>query len=122
MKKIFKLLPIILALTIWTNPICAYATEEVEAEIDVEASSEGSSETEGFGETETEDDEDVPTSNVSDVDGARNGVVQVNYVYIDDNEDVHIIKGGTGFLIGYADKTEYVVTCAIRIQWCAYSG
>lgn len=117
MKKILKLLPIILALTIWINPVFAYATEEVEEEIDMEASSEGSSETNVFGETETEgdEDEDVPTSNVSDVDGARNGVVQVNYVYIDDNEDVHIIKGGTGFLIGYEDKTEYVITCASNI-------
>ncbi|ADL36383.1 hypothetical protein bpr_IV018 (plasmid) [Butyrivibrio proteoclasticus B316] len=36
---------------------------------------------------------------VTNVNEAKNGVVQVNYVYVDDNEKSHIVKGGTGFLI-----------------------
>jgi S1-C subfamily serine protease len=52
---------------------------------------------------------------IVDINSARNGVVQVNYVYIDDNDVSHIIKGGTGFIIGSAEKTEYVLTCESNI-------
>ena len=41
---------------------------------------------------------------------AKDGVVQVNTVFYDDDNQKHIICGGTGFIIGYEDGTEYVVT------------
>ena len=125
MRKLRKILPIILAAILAVSPISAFAAEEeqnivadIQAEDATEAVEAGSDseeeETKSVG-TENADEEERPTSNVSDVDGARNGVVQVNYVYIDDNDGVHIIKGGTGFLVGYEDKTEYVITCASNI-------
>lgn len=49
---------------------------------------------------------------VKDANEAKNGIVQVNYVYVDDNEKSHIAQGATGILIGNKDKTEYVLTCA----------
>ncbi|SHN49005.1 FHA domain-containing protein [Butyrivibrio hungatei DSM 14810] len=52
---------------------------------------------------------------IEDINSARNGVVQVNYVYIDDDDKTHIVKGGTGFIIGDAEKTEYVLTCESNI-------
>ncbi|AOZ96908.1 FHA domain-containing protein [Butyrivibrio hungatei] len=52
---------------------------------------------------------------IEDINSARNGVVQVNYVYIDDDDKTHIVKGGTGFIIGDVEKTEYVLTCESNI-------
>lgn len=49
---------------------------------------------------------------VQSANDAKQGVVQVNYVYVDDNDKAHIIQGGSGILIGNPDKTEYVLTCA----------
>lgn len=42
---------------------------------------------------------------------AKNGVVQVNTVFTDDADQKHIVYGGTGFLVGDAEDTEYVITC-----------
>ena len=43
---------------------------------------------------------------------AKEGVVQVNLIYRDDENTTHIINGGTGFLIGDEEENvEYVITC-----------
>ena len=41
---------------------------------------------------------------------ARNGVLQINLVYIDDKKEEHIISGGSGFLIGDEEGANYVIT------------
>ena len=41
---------------------------------------------------------------------SKKGVVQVNVVYIDDENVKHILCGGTGFIVGKKEGTEYVVT------------
>lgn len=46
------------------------------------------------------------------LDTAKEGVVQVNLIYKDDENKTHIIDGGTGFLIGNEEEdVEYVITC-----------
>ena len=49
--------------------------------------------------------------NTSAAEAAKEGVVQVNTVFSDDDGTKHIICGGTGFIIGDSEETEYVVTC-----------
>lgn len=41
---------------------------------------------------------------------AKKGIVQVNTVYVNEKGQTFIISGGTGFLIGEDDGTEYVIT------------
>ena len=48
--------------------------------------------------------------NVTDADAAKQGVVQVNTVIVDDNSEKRLVIGGTGFIIGDAEGTEYVIT------------
>ncbi|WP_294239198.1 trypsin-like peptidase domain-containing protein [Pseudobutyrivibrio sp.] len=50
--------------------------------------------------------EKKPTS-----DDAKNGVVQVNIVFTDEAEQKHILCGGSGFIVGDPEETEYVITC-----------
>lgn len=101
------------------TPMATFA-EESQEELDViEGGSLQSSES-GIT-TESAENEDYSAEEgetpevVEDINSARNGVVQVNYVYIDDNDKTHIIKGGTGFIIGSADKREYVLTCESNV-------
>ena len=47
---------------------------------------------------------------VQSVDEARNGILQVNSVYVDDSGSNHIVLGGAGFLIGSPDGDEYIIT------------
>ena len=61
-------------------------------------------------ETSEQEQEEVVLPDIQSVDEAKNGVVQVNYVYIDDDENEHIVTGGTGFLVGDKEKDEYVLT------------
>lgn len=49
---------------------------------------------------------------------AENGIVQVNCVYIDDSGKSHIIKGGTGFVIGIISdnsNSRHVLSCKSAI-------
>lgn len=65
--------------------------------------------------TESADDAATEGSSerlITDANEAKNGIVQVNYVYIDDNDKSHIVQGATGILIGDEEKKEYVLTCA----------
>lgn len=65
-------------------------------------------------EATAEDSEDVnPIDDLSQQEGmerAVNGVVQINYVYVTEDNAHHIVKGGPGILIGDAEKGEYVIT------------
>ncbi|SCY47211.1 trypsin-like peptidase domain-containing protein [Butyrivibrio sp. INlla14] len=58
---------------------------------------------------ETSYGEEAPIS-LSTVTEARNGVLQVNCIYTDDLGNTAIIAGGSGFLIGSKDGSEYVIT------------
>lgn len=46
------------------------------------------------------------------VNEARNGVLQINLLYVDQNGNEHLIQGGSGFLIGATSGAEYVLTNA----------
>ena len=46
------------------------------------------------------------------VNDARNGVLQVNLAYVDQNSQSHVLQGGTGFLIGDETGAEYMITNA----------
>lgn len=47
----------------------------------------------------------------SAAESAKEGVVQVNTVLVDENNEKHVICGGSGFIIGDTEGTEYVITC-----------
>lgn len=44
------------------------------------------------------------------VNEARNGVLQINLTYIDQNGNSYVLQGGTGFLIGDESGAEYMIT------------
>lgn len=46
------------------------------------------------------------------VNDARNGVLQINLTYIDQNSNAYVVQGGTGFLIGDETGAEYMITNA----------
>ncbi|MDC7280696.1 FHA domain-containing protein [Butyrivibrio fibrisolvens] len=48
--------------------------------------------------------------NVVDAETAKQGVVQVNTVIVDDTSEKRLVVGGTGFIIGNPEGTEYVIT------------
>jgi len=54
--------------------------------------------------------ESIAADENESLDSAKNGIVQVNSVYVDDNGASHIVLGCTGFLIGNEDDGEYVIT------------
>lgn len=63
--------------------------------------------------TAEDSEDDNPIDDLSQQEGmerAVNGVVQINYVYVSDDNAHHIVKGGPGILIGDAEKGEYVIT------------
>ncbi|WP_026514219.1 trypsin-like peptidase domain-containing protein [Butyrivibrio sp. LB2008] len=76
-------------------------TEDSATELDSENIEEAESEKES---------EEEETKKLSTVQEARNGVLQVNCIYEDDLGKSSIILGGTGFLIGDPEDTEYVIT------------
>ncbi|SDI35631.1 Trypsin-like peptidase domain-containing protein [Pseudobutyrivibrio sp. 49] len=47
---------------------------------------------------------------VVDAETAKQGVVQVNTVIVDENSEKRLVIGGAGFIIGDAEGTEYVIT------------
>lgn len=50
---------------------------------------------------------------VTSVEDAKNGVLQINSVYVDEAKTDHIVAGGAGFLIGSSDgddNSEYIIT------------
>lgn len=57
---------------------------------------------------ETANMENVTQTNA--VNDARNGILQVNLVYIDDDNKPHVVHGGTGFLVGNTEGASHVIT------------
>lgn len=60
--------------------------------------------------------EDAPENDTDALEVAKNGVVQINCIYTDDNNSRHIYKGSVGILIGSSEKDEYVLTSLERMQ------
>lgn len=50
------------------------------------------------------------------VNEARNGVLQINLLYVDQNGNEHLIQGGSGFLIGETSGAEHVLTNAHVVE------
>lgn len=44
------------------------------------------------------------------VNEARNGILQVNLVYVDADNKEHVVRGGSGFLVGNEEGADYVIT------------
>lgn len=44
------------------------------------------------------------------VNEARNGILQVNLVYVDEDNKEHVVRGGSGFLVGNEEGADYVIT------------
>ncbi len=90
------------------------ATKEASNEASSEAAAEASTNEEEAGEDSDlnpkDEKKDAEIPKLSSIEDARKGVVQVNCVYKDDLGESHIIQGGTGFLIGFSEGTEYVIT------------
>lgn len=98
----------ILAAAIMLSPVNAAASETSTDYSSTELSSFDEQGT-GLNLIEETDDQEESIS-LSSVTEARNGVLQVNCVYTDDLGNKYIIEGGSGFLIGSKEGTEYVVT------------
>ena len=94
----------------------ASTAESVEAEEQITEETEESSkigeteETEDAVENEKDDSEEEEKPGLSTVEEARKGVLQVNCIYTDDLGNAHIVQGGSGFLIGSSEGTEYALT------------
>lgn len=46
------------------------------------------------------------------VNAAKNGVLQINLLYVDKSGAEHLIQGGSGFLIGQTEENAYIITNA----------
>ena len=122
------------------NPMISYASSKTtEAATEKEAKTQDLDELQDSGEnkddidtgdstdsidsTGSTDSIDNNTENVPDstkqsgdaISEAKNGVVQINCVYVDDDNNVHIFKGASGILIGEAEGDEYVLTSLARM-------
>lgn len=81
-------------------PLIAYASEVNDADgqetmTDIDSEGEIVSETVEKGNTVNE---------------ARNGILQVNLVYVDSDGNEYVVRGGSGFLIGNEEGANYVIT------------
>lgn len=95
------LLCLLLALCFGQSVYAKENTEELNAdEINVENSEDEI----------TEDSADVEMLETGSSDTAKNGIVQVNSVYLDENGVSHVVYSSTGFIIGTEEK-QYVITC-----------
>jgi S1-C subfamily serine protease len=88
----------------------ATATEEV---VEESISEDGLEET-SEGEAE-EAGEAIDEATEDGIATAKNGVVQINCVYVDGDKNSHIFRGSTGILIGSSEKDEYVLTSLQRM-------
>ena len=68
----------------------------------------GMEETEGAISGEETAQETVQKGN--SVNEARNGILQVNLVYVDADNKEHVVRGGSGFLVGNEEGADYVIT------------
>ena len=100
-KRLFRL-PLI-CLLIMTLYMTSYA-EDVNGESEI---ADDTAVTVSVGDSEKQ----ASAPLITDPDGAKNGIVQINCVYTSDTGQEHILCGGSGFLIGDNENTQYVITC-----------
>ena len=93
-----------------TDEASMESSVETSAEASTEASLEENSIFEKTDINPEDEENDKESHELSSIEDARKGVVQVNCVYKDDLGKTYIIQGGTGFLIGSSEDTEYVIT------------
>lgn len=105
---------ILLAANFMFSTLTVNATESDNISAGNEYSIEGASSFDVLVENSTEEtsEEVYAESTVKDVEEAANGVLQINCVYIDDDGNSHLIKGGTGFLVGGTEENsqQYLIT------------
>lgn len=94
-----------------TMPIKVCAAEAVDANLPVaeeaqEDSGESSLEESIPGEEPVQETDQKGNS----VNEARNGILQVNLVYVDGDNKEHVVRGGSGFLVGNEEGADYVIT------------
>lgn len=85
----------VLAILVSVFPIRVYAAEEEETVQQEQA------------------EETLQDSNT--VNDARNGILQVNLVYVDGDGNEYVVRGGSGFLIGNDEGANYVITSNTNI-------
>ena len=105
---------ILLAANFMFSTLTVNATEGENLNAGSDFSIEGDSSFDVVVENSTEEtsEEVYAESTVKDVEEAANGVLQINCVYIDDDGNSHLIKGGTGFLVGGTEENsqQYLIT------------
>lgn len=82
-------------------PMYAYAEEEFTDLSGMEETEEMIPEGESAQEAEQKE---------NSVNEARNGILQVNLVYVDADNKEHVVRGGSGFLVGNEEGADYVIT------------
>lgn len=100
------------------TPSTAAAAEESSDAASFEGSEESTTELDDLFnsleevEEEEAEEESYAVSTVESVVDAENGVVQINCVYVDEDDNRHIIKGATGFIVGTQGdhSSQYLIT------------
>lgn len=93
--------------------ISIYSSEVTTDNVTGEESQDGDEPVDGQNSDEiiVDNSSNTVTPNQGDVTtDARNGILQVQLVYVDDNHEKHIVSSGTGFLIGTDEEAKYVIT------------
>ena len=120
MKKILSMtmaVAIVLSAIVF-NSITSYASEAAPAAEAVEATEGTPAEdipSEGIPTDGEQETQEVKSVGEDSLDQAKNGVVQINCVYIDGVGTKHLYKGASGILVGTSEKDEYVLTSLSRI-------
>ena len=126
MKKMLnRLLAILLAAGVVMSPISAQAKDNSSKDSILESTNtsdeaasgaESSEDDSSDAASEASSEEEVYVDKIENAEQAKQGVVQINCVYIDDEGISHIIVGGAGFLVGAPENKEdtdfeqYVIT------------
>ncbi len=97
----------VMLMTVNIFPITVYAIEENNSD---DAGQEVIMETDPEKEINSEAADKGNTVNE-----ARNGILQVNLVYVDADGNEHVVRGGSGFLIGNEEGANYVITSNANI-------
>ena len=92
-------------------PIEVCAAEAADADVpaaeEAQEDSGESSLAESVPEAEVVQETDQKGNSVNE---ARNGILQVNLVYVDGDNKEHVVRGGSGFLVGNEEGADYVIT------------
>lgn len=124
-KMLNRLLAILLAAGVVMSPISAQAKDNSSKDSILESTNtsdeaasgaESSEDESSDAASETSSEEEIYVDKIENAEQAKQGVVQINCVYIDDEGISHIIVGGAGFLVGApedkddTDFEQYVIT------------